>query len=496
MSPKNVVSSSVNFVTTVVYISILLNLATAVKPKGFSMKMIRSDSKESPLYPRYANLSEGERFQRLVEQSKARARYLGSARAAAYNKSSSMNPDIIRIPIKYMEDRSYYIGQVGIGNFSNQPQYYYLIIDTGSDLMWTQCHGGNNYFYQDPPVYDQGSSSTYDRIPCVHLDECDSRHCENGLCTYKEGYVSGPETFGHLAYETFTINSNTGDRESVAIIIMGCGIDQRNFGPLFGVPEKRDGDQDFPPPIPAPGTAPIAGILGLGQDTSNFSLVLQLDVDNKKFEYCLQSYDLHGIASSYTYLRFGSDAIIGGGPEVLKTPIIQDPNFKSPYHLILEDISVGNRRVRFQPSDFQIRADGNGGTIIDSGAPFTIMRMRHFRRVKQVLLNYFADFRIQPVDREPGMLFDPCFRIPSGFNEYPEITFHFQRGADFVIKQRSGSFTYYKDENLLCFAIIGLYSHLQYDVTLGAMQQANKRILYDLNEKALSFTEEECNFGS
>ncbi|XP_026400301.1 aspartic proteinase nepenthesin-2-like [Papaver somniferum] len=375
-----------------------------------------------------------------------------------------------------MEDRSYYIGQVGIGNFSNQPQYYYLIIDTGSDLIWIQCHGGNNYFYQDPPVYDQGGSSTYERIPCEHLDECDSRHCENGLCTYREGYVSGPETSGHLAYETFTINSNTGARESVANIIMGCGIDQRNFGPLFGVPEKRDGDQDFPPPIPAPGTAPIAGILGLGQDTSNFSLVLQLDVDNKKF---------------------GSDAIIGGGPEVLKTPILQDPNFRSPYHLVLEDISVGNRRVRFQPSDhdFQIRADGNGGTIIDSGAPFTIMSMRHFQRVKQVLLNYFADFRIQPVDREPGMLFDPCFRIPAGFNEHPEMTFHFQGGADFVIKQRSGIFTYYKDENLLCFAIIGLYN-LQFDVTLGAMQQANKRILYDLNEKKLSFTEEDCNFGS
>ncbi|XP_026430887.1 aspartic proteinase nepenthesin-1-like [Papaver somniferum] len=503
MSRKNVVSSSINLVSTIVYISFLLNLAIAAKPKGFSMKMIRSNSKESPLHPRYANLTQGERFQGLVKQSKARVRHLGSARAAAYNKSSSMNPDIV--PVQYVDDNEFYIGEVGLGisNDGQQPfQNYYLIIDTGSDLMWTQCHGGDNYFYQDPPFYDQEGSSTYSRIPCQDLDvdECDEEHCEDGFCTYKVEYASGQETFGHLAYERFTMNSIIGEhaRESVEDRIMGCGINQRNFGSFLRVPEIHDGDDDFPPPIPAPGTAPIAGILGLGQGSSNFSLVRQLDIE-KQFEYCLQSYDLVGADVSHTYLRFGSDAIIGEGPEVLTTPIIQDPEFGTPYHLILEDISVGNRRLWFEKSVFEIGEDGTGGTIIDSGTPFTLMIRRHYERVEEVVLEHFEELGIRPADPEPG--FKLCFPIPDNFdsNELPTMTFHFQ-GADFVINQWSGNFVYFVDINVLCFGIIvldddeeGDYLHAVY---LGAMQQANKRILYNLRNMELSFTDEQCILGS
>ncbi|XP_026430890.1 aspartic proteinase CDR1-like [Papaver somniferum] len=374
MSRKNVVSSSINFVTAVVYVSFLLNLATAVKPRGFSMKMIRSDSKKSPMHLRYANLTQEERFQRLVEQSKARARYFASARAAAYNRSISMNPDIARIRLKYMENRHYYIGEVGI----------------------------------------------------------------DGLCTYKEGYISGPKISGHLAYETLTMKSNTGALGSVEKIVMGCGIDQRNFGPLFGVPEIRE-----------------------------------------------------GIADSHTYLRFGFDTIIEEGPpnEILTTPIIQDPNFGTPYHLILKDISIGNRSVGFQQSDFELKPDGTGGTIIDSGAPFTTMRMRHFERVEQVLVEYFTDSGIRPADPEPGRDFDTCFDIPVDFTAFPVMTFHFQ-DADFVIQHWSA---YYIQERLLCFGIIGLNDDDPNDVTLGAMQQANKRILHDLHAKVLKFTDERCD---
>ncbi|XP_026377742.1 aspartic proteinase nepenthesin-1-like [Papaver somniferum] len=463
--------------------------------------MIRSNSKESPLHPRYANLTQAERFRGLVEHSKARVRHLGSARAAAYNKSSSLNPNVV--PVKYVEDSNFYIGEVGIGTFDNdqQPfQIFYLVIDTGSDLIWTQCYGGDNYFYQNPPLFDQDGSSTYDRIPCEHLiNECDERHCEDGLCTYKEEYASGQETFGHLAYETFTMNSILGEhaRESVKDMIIGCGINQRNFGPAFGVPEIRDGDQDFPPPIPAPGTAPISGILGLGQGTSNFSFILQLEVD-KKFEYCLESYDLEDADVSHTYLRFGSDAIIGEGPEVLTTPIIQDPNFGTPYYLNLLDISVNNKSVGFEKSDFEIKEDGTGGTVIDSGSPLTTMIRRHYEKVEEAVLEYFEGFGIRPVDSEPG--FDLCFRVPDNFTKFPTMTFHFE-GADFVIRQWSGIFASFHDVNLLCLGIISLdindeEGDFPYVVNLGAMQQANKRILYDLDAMKLSFTEAECNLGS
>ncbi|XP_026409946.1 aspartic proteinase CDR1-like [Papaver somniferum] len=258
----------------------------------------------------------------------------------------------------------------------------------------------------------------------------------------------------------------------------------------------REGDRDFPPPIPEPGTAPIAGILGLGQGTSNFCLVLRLKVD-KKFEYCLESYDLEDADVSHTYLRFGSDAIIGEGPEVLTTPVIQDPNFGTPYYLNLLDIDVNNKSVRFEKSDFEIKEDGTGGTVIDSGSPLTTMIRRHYERVEEAVLEYFEEFGIRPVDSEPG--FDLCFRVPDNFRKYPTMTFHFE-GADFVIQQWSGIFASFQDVNLLCLGIGSLdddeEGDFMYVVNLGAMQQANKRILYDLDAMKLSFTEEECNLGS
>ncbi|XP_026431294.1 aspartic proteinase nepenthesin-1-like [Papaver somniferum] len=392
MSRNYAVSSSINFITTLVYLSILLSLATAVKPRGFSMKMIRSDSKESPLHSRYANLTQAERFRRLVEKSKSRVRHLGSARAAAYNRSSTMNPDVASVPVSLVkdDDTGFYIGEVGIGTFNGQPQTFksfYLIIDTSTDIIWTQCRGGNHYFYQDSEYYDQGGSNSYHPIPCDQQEEyCVGDFCdEDGFCLYRQGYLTGAQSSGELVKETFTINSNTGDLESVENIIMGCGLDQTDFGQVLDVPE-REGDHDWDGPIPAPGTAPIAGYLGLGQGDEGFSLVLQLD---NKFEYCLESYDLPGADASHTYLRFGADAIIGGGPEVRRTPLSQDPNLKSPYHLTLRDISVGRVSAGFDEHAFVIRADGFGGTIIDSASPFTTMGFDHFQRVRQLFVDYF-----------------------------------------------------------------------------------------------------------
>ncbi|XP_026430894.1 aspartic proteinase nepenthesin-1-like [Papaver somniferum] len=466
--------------------------------------MIRSDSKESPLHPRYANLTQAERFRGRAEQSKARVRHFGSARAAAYNQTSSMNPNVV--PVKYVEDRDFYIGEVGIGTFNDerQPfQNFYLMIDTGSDLIWTQCRGGGNYFYQDTPFYDQTGSTTYKRIPCEDLpNQCNGRRCINGFCTYKEEYGSGQLTYGHLAYETFTTGSTRGQEYSDRFvnIIMGCGLSQRHFGPAFGVPETRDDDHAWNGPIPAPGTAPIAGFLGLGQGASEFSLVLQLDDHtDKQFEYCLASYDLEGADVSPTYLRFGSDVKIFERPaaEILKTPIIQDQNFGTPYHLSLLDISVNNKSVGFQKSDFEIRGAGIGGTIIDSGTPLTTMIGRHYERVEQALIEYFEQFGIRDVNK-PNPGFDICFRIPNNFNDFPTMTFHFE-DADFVIKNMSGLFVLFGDKKL-CLGIVSSPDDPEvgsmFDVILGAMQQSNKRILYDVGVKELAFAEEECNLGS
>ncbi|XP_026430836.1 aspartic proteinase nepenthesin-1-like [Papaver somniferum] len=490
-------ASSIVFVITVVCISFLLNLSIAAKPRGFSMKMIRSDSKESPLHQRYANLTQAERFRGLVEQSKARVRHLGSARAAAYNKSISMNPDIVRPTVAMVRETGFYIGEVGIGTFNGQAQTFrnfYLIIDTSSDIIWTQCRVGNHYFYQDAEFYDQQGSTSYHPMTCDEKPEyCVGDLCdEDNFCLYRQGYMSGAQSSGELARETFTINSNevAHTLESHEGIIMGCGLDQTGFGQVLDVPE-REGGEPWDGPIPY--NAPIAGYLGLGRGTTDFSLVLQLD---NKFEYCLESYDLPGADASHTYLRFGADTIIGGGPEVRRTPFIEDANFRTPYHLTLLDISLDAVSAEFNKHAFEIRKDGTGGTIIDSAAPFTTMVMPHYERVRQLFVDYFHQLGIDPIAAAPHALLDTCWVIPADFNDYPTMTFHFQ-DADFVILKESGIFSYFEDHNLLCLGIVGLEEDdASYHVVLGAMQQSNKRIMYDLADEALFFKEEECNFGA
>ncbi|XP_026398622.1 aspartic proteinase nepenthesin-2-like [Papaver somniferum] len=491
-----------NFVTTVVYLSILLNSSIAVKPRGFSLKMIRSDSQESPLY-RGDHLTEAERLERLVRQSKARAHYYGS-KTSSHNKSS-MNPDIVRLPVELAHQQQYYyLVEVGIGTFSSQAQAYndyYLIMDTGSDLTWIQCEGGTSYFYQDAPFFPHQDSSTYDPIPCKdNPGVCDEQHCNDaGYCMYEQGYVSGQTTSGDLAFEKFTTGSSTGEEflETVELV-MGCGFKQKNWGYGLGVPDIGDGHQ-LPQPLPRRGKALVAGVLGLGQ--GDFStLIHQFYYYEGKFAYCLESHASPAVAGSHTYLRFGSDATIGGGPEAVHTtPIYRNPDFGTPYYLHLEDISIGDRRVNFTSRDFEIKPDGKRGTIIDSGAPLSTLSRPHFERVKKVLVEYMEaqGARVDATAATHTHL-DPCFDIPPTFdpNKFPTMTFHFQQ-ADYVLDQVSDIFfsNDHDDGSLLCFSILGVDGD-PYDFTLGAMQQAHKRILYDVNGKSLLFTKENCQMAS
>ncbi|XP_026457047.1 aspartic proteinase nepenthesin-2-like [Papaver somniferum] len=201
------------------------------------------------------------------------------------------------------------------------------------------------------------------------------------------------------------------------------------------------------------------------------------------------------------YLRFSSDATIGDdGPEAVHTtPIFRNPYFGTPYHLHLEDISIGDQRVKFAKGDFQIKPDGKGGSIIDSGAPLSTMYKPHFERVKQVLVKHM-EAQGARLDVPEHSLLDPCFAIPPTFdpNEFPTITFHFQQ-ADYVVDQVSDIFFSDDDGALFCFGIVGVdvADHGGvYDFVLGAMQQANKRISYDVRKETLSFTKENCQMGS
>ncbi|KAK7818694.1 aspartic proteinase cdr1 [Quercus suber] len=77
----------------------------------------------------------------------------------------------------------------------------YGIIDTASDLVWTQCVPCDICFNQIHPKFDPKNSSTY---------IWDQVHCSpQNSCNYVSGYASGLSK-GVLAKEKVTITSTSG----------------------------------------------------------------------------------------------------------------------------------------------------------------------------------------------------------------------------------------------------------------------------------------------
>ncbi|XP_026451560.1 aspartic proteinase nepenthesin-2-like [Papaver somniferum] len=302
-------------------------------------------------------------------------------------------------------------GRGGPPSFMN----YYLLIDSGSDYTWLQCEGAYPSFNQDAPLYPSHGSYTYQPQRCGNPPEPD---CIDGYRTRSQAYGNGAVADIVLAADKFTFNS------SAFMINMGCGFSQRNWDGVFCMNRQR-GRPDF-----------IAGVLGLG--TGPWSLVIQLqEVSQGKFSYCLEEFDDNFFPGLNTYLRFGSDAYIGGGGQLVHaTPILVPGLTTSLYFLALEDISVSNQKLRFRRGTFALRGPRNnriGGTIIDSGAPFSALRRDSFDRVAQFVEQRFA-----------------------------------QHGIDVL------------EENA------------RYDFIFGAMQQVNKKILYDLNVAQLFFADQVC----
>lgn len=108
----------------------------------------------------------------------------------------------------------------------------------------------------------------------------------------------------------------------------------------------------------------ISGILGV--DKSAQSLLNQQvfgGIIQGRFSYCLVPFTQ--ALQTPSFLRFGED--IPPRHNLHTTSFVYVPG-QFFYFLNLLDMSVAPQRIGFSPETFQVRADGSGGCIIDSGA--------------------------------------------------------------------------------------------------------------------------------
>ncbi|KAL6606853.1 hypothetical protein ACP70R_042506 [Stipagrostis hirtigluma subsp. patula] len=351
------------------------------------------------------------------------------------------------------------------------PRPVALTLDTGSDLVWTQCAPCVDCFDQGLPLLDPAASSTYAALPC------DARRCRalpftscgsggggggggswgNRSCAYVYHYGDKSLTVGQLATDRFTFGpgGDNADGLSARRLTFGCGHFNK------GVFQANE-----------------TGIAGFGR--GRWSLPSQLNVTS--FSYCFTSM----FESKSSLVTLGAPAALyshAHSGDVRTTPLIRNPSQPSLYFLSLKGISVGSTRLAVP--ERRLRSS----TIIDSGASITTLPEDVYEAVK-------AEFVAQvglPLSAVEGSALDLCFALPVAAAFWrrpavPALTLHLE-GADWELPRANYVFEDY-GARVMCVVLDAAPGE---QTVIGNFQQQNTHVVYDLENDLLSFAPARCD---
>ncbi|XVF60972.1 hypothetical protein PTKIN_Ptkin08bG0090700 [Pterospermum kingtungense] len=387
------------------------------------------------------NLTKWERIQRGIKRGHHRLQRLNAMVLAATGSAE------VEAPV--VSGNGEFLMDISIGT---PPKSYSAILDTGSDLIWTQCKPCSQCFSQSTPIFDPKKSSTFSKLSCSSnlCAALPQSNCGDG-CEYLYTYGDYSSTQGVMGTETFTFG-----KVSVPNIGFGCG-------------EDNEGD----------GFSQGAGLVGLGRGP--LSLVSQLK--EPKFSYCPTSI----VETQTSTLLMGSLASVNSSKldAIKTTPLVQNPSQPSFYYLSLQGISVGSTRLFIKKSTFALQDDGTGGLIIDSGTTITYLEKSAFDLVKK---EFISQMKLS-VDNSGSTGLDLCFNLPSGSTQVdvPKLVFHFD-GADLDLPGENYMIAD-SSSGVICLAM-GSSSGMS---IFGNVQQQNMLVLHDLEKETLSFVQTQCN---
>ncbi|CAL5043936.1 unnamed protein product [Urochloa decumbens] len=423
-------------------------------------------------------LARPELFRRMAHRSRARRRLLSA-------------PEHARSPVVRARVRAG-LGGGGGGIVTNEyllrasvgtpPRPVALTLDTGSDLVWTQCAPCRGCFDQHLPLLDPAASSTYAALPCsappcraLPFASCGGggRGRGNRSCAYAYHYGDKSVTAGHLATDRFTFgdadNAGAGGSLAARRLTFGCGHFNK------GVFQSNE-----------------TGIAGFGRGP--WSLPSQLNVTS--FSYCFTS--MFGSASSVVTLGGAPAAALRGAAhvagEVRSTPLLRNPSQPSLYFLSLHAISVGSTRIPVPAAAASRRASATA--IIDSGASVTTLPEDLYEAVRAA---FAAQIGLPPAGiGAEGAALDLCFALPVVAAAFwrrraavavPALTLHLE-GADWEMPR--GNYVF-EDlaARVMCVVLDAAPGGEQ--TVIGNFQQQNTHVVYDLENDRLSFAPARCD---
>ncbi|CAH9148861.1 unnamed protein product [Cuscuta epithymum] len=391
-------------------------------------------------------------FEKRLQRDAARVKALSTVaadNATAAGQSRSRGADFSSSVISGLAQGSgEYFTRLGVGT---PPRYAYMVLDTGSDVVWLQCAPCKKCYTQADPVFDPAKSKSFAQIRCESplCRQLDSPGCDaTKLCRYQVSYGDGSFTDGEFATETLTFRQTT-----VPNVAIGCGHD--NQGLFVGA----------------------AGLLGLGRGSLSFPSQAGQRFGSK-FSYCLVD---RSATSKPSSIVFGETAV---SRRAVYTPLLQNKGMDTFYYVELLGISVGGSPVPgIKPSMFKVDPTGNG-VIVDSGTSVTRLTNRAYMAMRNAFRNGTTGLKLS----KGFSLFDTCYDL-SGKDEVkvPTVVLNF-KGAN-VSLPASNYLIPVDSAGKFCFAFAGTNGGLS---IIGNIQQQGFRVVFDLAESKVGFATGGC----
>lgn len=436
--------NSHNFTTTTTISSSSSSSTSVHRSSNPSLDLLHRDAITGATYPsrRHAVLD-------LAARDNARAEYLVSRLSPA---STYLPMDLGSDVVSGLDEGSgEYFVRVGIGS---PPTEQYLVVDSGSDVIWVQCSPCTQCYAQADPLFDPATSASFSGVSCgseicrmLPASGCG----ESDKCQYKVSYGDGSYTEGVLAFETLTFGAT-----AVQGVAIGCG--HRNHGLFVGA----------------------AGLLGLGWGP--MSLVGQLGgAAGGAFSYCL--------ASRGPGTNTGAGSLVLGRTEAVPegavwVPLVRNPEAPTFYYVGLAGIGVGDEKLPLQEGLFQLTDDGAGGVVMDTGTAVTRLPQEAYAALRDA----FAS-AVGGLPRAPAVsLFDTCYDL-SGYTSVrvPTVSFYFDEGATLTLPARN--LLLEVDGGVYCLAFAPSSSGLS---ILGNIQQEGIQITVDSASGFVGFGPSTC----
>lgn len=391
----------------------------------------------------------------LVARDKARAEYL--VRRLSPTTYLPEEEDLgSQAVVSGLNDGSgeYYV-RVGVGTPATGQ---YLVIDSGSDVIWVQCRPCDQCYAQSDPIFDPSTSSSFSAVSCDSticrtLPGSSSSGCgDAGSCRYEVSYGDGSYTDGTLALETLTFGGAI-----VHGVAIGCG--HRNRGLFAGA----------------------SGLLGLGWGA--MSIVGQLGgAAGGAFSYCLATRDPGSSNAAAGSLVLGrSEAVPEGAVWV---PLVRNPQAPSFYYVGLAGIGVGEQRLPLQEGLFRLTDDGAGGVVMDTGTAVTRLPPDAYAALRDAFAVAVGGLPRAP----PVSLFDTCYDLSAYTSvRVPTVSFYFDQGAALTLPARN--LLVEVDGGVYCLAFAPSSSGMS---ILGNIQQEGIQITVDSANGFVGFGPNTC----